>query len=142
MLLIRFCRSLKMFQLLFRARAHKSSKDGWGFKTRSADRNVETDRARLAAIMTAIEFALQDAEKEQSGLDKRVDDALARAAVTLGNESDEYLGREPLDDHHQSLFSAQISAGQRRLAELETMISNLKFVKETVLARFPGGGQE
>jgi hypothetical protein len=39
-------------------------------------------------------------------------------AVTLGNEADEYLEREPLNDYHQSLFSAEISNGERSLREL------------------------
>jgi 5'-deoxynucleotidase YfbR-like HD superfamily hydrolase len=124
-----------MFQMLFRARSNNSLQAD--FRTRAAGRDAATDRARIAPIMTAIDVALQDAEKEQAGLNRRVDDALARAAVTLGNESDEYLEREPLNDYHQSLFSAQISNGQRRLAELGTMVSNLRFVKETMLARFP-----
>ena len=48
--------------------------------------------------------ALQEAEREQVGLNRRVDDALARASVTFGNGTDEYLEREPLDSHHQDLF--------------------------------------
>ena len=83
-----------MFQFFFRTRAHNylETRSGHGtFKARSADRDAETDRLRAGAVMEAIESALQAAEREQSGLHGRVEDVLARAAVTLGNGSDEYL---------------------------------------------------
>jgi hypothetical protein len=38
-----------------------------------------------------IENALRAAEHEQSGLNERVGDVLARVAVTLGNGTDEYI---------------------------------------------------
>src|SRR5450756_826449 len=109
-----------MFQLFLRARAHnylRSRLGGQDFKARSADRDAETDRARVLAILTTIEDALHAAELEQAGLNRRVEDVLARAAVTLGNGTDEYLEREALDSHHQDLFSAEISNGQRRVKE-------------------------
>ena len=125
-----------MFQLLW-ARTHLRSSRQERFKARSAERDAVTDRVRIASIMTAIETALQEAEREQEGLNRRVDDALARAAVTFGNGTEEYLEREALDSHHQDLFAADISNGQRRLKELATTISNLRFVKATMLTRFP-----
>ncbi len=69
-------------------------------------------------------------------LNRRVDDALARAAVTFGNGTDEYLEREPLDNYHQHLFEADISNGQRRLKELASTIAHLRFVKAAMLMRF------
>jgi hypothetical protein len=127
-----------MFQLFLRARTNKFLCLGEkGFKSRSAGRDAETDHARIATIVSAIETALVEAEKEQTGLNGRVEDALARAAVTFGNGTDEYLEREPLDNHHQNLFAADISNGQRRIGELATTISHLKFVKAALLTRFP-----
>lgn len=129
-----------MFQLFLRARAHNllshraAQKD---FKARSPERDDETDRMRIASIMTAIDAALNAAENEQAGLSRRVDDALARAAVTLGNGADEYLDREALDNHHQDLFTAEISNGQRRLRELGSTLSHLRFIKAAMLTRFP-----
>lgn len=82
-------------------------------------------------------MALEAAEREQAGLNRRVDDALARAAVTFGNGTAEYLEREPLDSYHQDLFETDISSGQRRLKELASTISHLKFVKAAMLTRFP-----
>ena len=89
---------------------------------------------REAMLLVAL---LAAAESEQSGLGRRVDDVLARAAVTLGNGTDEYLEREALDNYHQDLFDAEISNGQRRLKELATEIAHFKFMKAAVLSRFP-----
>ncbi|KJC62739.1 hypothetical protein UP10_00705 [Bradyrhizobium sp. LTSPM299] len=129
-----------MFQLFLRNRAHnyiKARLGDEGFRARSPERDAETDRARIDSIMAAIETALHAAESEQSGLSRRVDDVLARAAVTFGNGTDEYLEREALDNHHQDLFTAEISNGQRRLKELVGEIAHFKFMKAAVLSRFP-----
>jgi len=86
-----------MFQLFLRARAHNYFKTRLGdqeFKARSADRDVETDRSRVSSILEAVETALHSAEQEQSGLSRRVEDVLARAAVTMGNGTDDLFGAE------------------------------------------------
>ena len=128
-----------MFQLFLRARARNYFKGRLGdrvFKARSADRDAETDRLRVSAILEAVEAAQRAAEQEQTGLNRRVEDVVARAAVTLGNGTDEYLEREPLDSHHQDLFGTEISNGQRRLKELATTITHFKFLKAATLSRF------
>lgn len=130
-----------MFQLFLRARTHSFLRDHFqgerGFRARSPERDAATDQTRLEAIMLAIEDALQAAEREQVGLNRRVEDVLARAAVTFGNGDDEYLEREPLDNHHQDLFDKEILNGQRRLKELGASIAHFKFLKAAMLSRFP-----
>ncbi|MCC8935213.1 MULTISPECIES: hypothetical protein [Bradyrhizobium] len=129
-----------MFQLFLQSRAQnlvKSRLGGEAFKARSPERDAETDRGRIGSIMAAIDAALEAAESEQAGLSRRVEDVLARAAVTLGNGTDEYLEREALDNYHQDLFDKEILNGQRRLKELATEISHFKFMKAAVLSRFP-----
>ncbi|WP_027532888.1 hypothetical protein [Bradyrhizobium sp. WSM3983] len=130
-----------MFQLFLRARTHNFLKDRFGgeqtFRARSPERDADTDRRRVEAIMVAIEDALHAAEREQSGLNHRVEDVLARAAVTIGNGDDEYLEREALDNHHQDLFDKEILNGQRRLKELSASIAHFKFLKAAMLSRFP-----
>ncbi len=129
-----------MFQLFLRARAHNYLKARLGnqdFRARSVDRDAQTDGARVGSILEAIETALHAAEQEQSGLNRRVEDSLARAAVTVGNGTDEYLEREPLDSHHQDLFGTEISNGQRRLKELASSITHFKFLKTALMSRFP-----
>ena len=134
----------QMLQLFLGARARNRVSDRareQRFKARRAERDAETDLGRINSVMTALEIAIQDAEREQTGLARRVDDALARAAVTFGNGTEEYLDREPLDSHHQDLFAAEVSNGQRRLEELAAMISHLKFVRAVMLSRFPELGR-
>jgi hypothetical protein len=130
-----------MFQLFLRTRVQNfilARLGDDGFRARSAERDAETDLSRVGSIVTAIEAALQAAQSEQSGLSRRLDDVLARAAVTFGNGTDEYLEREALDNSHQDLFSAEISNGERRLRELADQIAHLRFMKAAVLSRFPG----
>jgi hypothetical protein len=129
-----------MFQLFLQSRAQnfvRSRLASNKFKARSPERDAETDRDRIGSIMAAIDAALQAAESEQAGLSRRVEDVLARAAVTIGNGTDEYLEREALDSHHQDLFDAEILNGQRRLKELLAEIAHFKFMKAAVLSRFP-----
>jgi len=128
-----------MFQLLLRARLHDfimARLGDDGFRARSPERDAETSSLRIGSVVTAIESALSAAESEQSGLSRRVDDVLARAAVTIGNGTDEYLDRDALDSSHQDLFDAEIMNGQRRLEELASEISHFRFLKAAVLSRF------
>jgi hypothetical protein len=76
---------MKMLQLFLRARANNY------FKARSAGRDIEADRARVGSILRSVEEALQAAEAEHAGLTLRISDVLAQAAVTIGNDHDEYL---------------------------------------------------
>jgi len=129
-----------MFQLFLRARARNFARNHLGseqFQVRSPERDEDTDHKRIETVMSAIETVLHAAEDEQKGLNQRVEDVLARAAVTVGNASDEYLDREPLDNHHQGLFSEEISNGQRRLKSLADTITHFKFLRAAVLSRFP-----
>jgi hypothetical protein len=76
-----------MFEFLSKSRASDQ------FKARSPDRDAATDRARVAAILDSIKDALSAATVEHTGLKTRIEDVLARAAVTVGNDTDEYLTR-------------------------------------------------
>jgi hypothetical protein len=107
------------------------------FQARSANRDAENDRARTLSILRSIEDALEGAKAEHTGLTSRINDVIARAAVTLGNDFDEYLTREPEDKHYQDLLSAEMANGQRRLKELEMTIGHYKFLKTALITRFP-----
>ncbi|MEH2588306.1 hypothetical protein [Bradyrhizobium sp. AZCC 1721] len=120
-----------MFQRFLKARSVVN------FKARSASRDTETDRARATSIFRSIEDALEGARVEQAGLKSRIDDVLARSAVTLGNDSDEYLTRDPEDNHYQNLLGSEIAEGQRRLNELEATIRHIQFLKTALITRFP-----
>ena len=88
-------------------------------------------------ILRSIEQELEEAGAEHAGLTSRINDELARAAVTVGNDSDEYLTRDPKDAHHQNLLGTEIANGQRRLNELEETIGHFQFLKTALLTRFP-----
>ncbi|GEC16814.1 hypothetical protein [Nitrobacter winogradskyi] len=108
------------------------------FRTRSDARNIDSDQARLRPVAEAIESAIKIAEAERIGLNRRLEDALARAAVTFGNGTDEYLERDAADNKLQDLLSTEIKNGERRLIELETQIGHLKFLHTAMTTRFPG----
>ena len=61
----------------------------------------------------------------------------ARAAITMGNASDEYLTRDPKDSAQQDRFGIEIQNGQKRLKELEATMSHFKFLKVALTSRFP-----
>ena len=107
------------------------------FRARSADRDIEVDRRRAEAVFRSIDEALQAARAEHAGLTSRVDDALARAAITLGNDTDEYLTRAPEDSLRLDELGTEIANGQRRLAELVQTIGHFQFLRAALLSRFP-----
>ncbi|GLR88386.1 hypothetical protein [Bradyrhizobium iriomotense] len=93
--------------------------------------------AWIAPIMLAIDTALSEAESEQTRVNGSIEDALARSAITLGNGTDEYLEREPLDNENQHRLAVDISNGHRQLDELAATIADLRSVKADLLSRFP-----
>src|SRR5205807_10189910 len=107
------------------------------FRARSTPRDSDNDYARAASIFRSIEHELEEANAEHAGLTSRINDVLARAAVTLGDDSDEYLTRDPKDGHHQNLFGTEIANGQRRLSELRPTIEHFQFLKTALITRFP-----
>jgi hypothetical protein len=64
-------------------------------------------------------------------------DVLARASISLGNGSDEYLDRDPADTRLLNRFDREILRGQRRLEELSQQIKNLKVLEAAMTAGFP-----
>jgi len=95
------------------------------------DIGLETVRGHSQSRLPISSYA------EQAGLKSRIDDALARAAVTLGNDSDEHLTRSPEDNHNQNLLGTEIADGQRRLNELGVTIGHIQFLKTALVTRFP-----
>src|SRR3954451_25141834 len=118
-----------MFQLFRKGRTTGT------FKARSAGRDAETDLARLRSVFDSIEAAIQSAEAEFAGLTRRVDDVLARAAMTVGSGTDEYLSREDLDSRLLDRLDVEIANGQRRLDELSTSITHFKSLKAGLMTR-------
>ncbi|MBI5128560.1 MAG: hypothetical protein HZA66_03895 [Rhodopseudomonas palustris] len=120
-----------MFQLFTRTNPDNQ------FKARSSTRDKATDAARVASVAKSIDDALASAQAEHAGLGQRVTDAIARAAITAGNDSDEYLDREPANTALQNQLNADIANGERRLRELEVSIGHFKFLRTALATRFP-----
>ncbi|MGY8683021.1 hypothetical protein Q2941_35400 [Bradyrhizobium sp. UFLA05-153] len=99
--------------------------------------DVETDFLCVASIVRSIDHALSVAEAERATVSLRIDNILARAAVTSGNDVDEYVTRDSLDIHHQNLFDTEISDGRLRLEQLSQNIKHFRFLREALLTRFP-----
>lgn len=111
------------------------------FKTRSDDRDAQTDDARLASVWRSIADALQAARVEQTGFIRRLDDISAQAAMSLGNDTDEYLTRDALDIDLLHQLEPEIMRGRRRLEQLAHSIARLEFLTAALRDRFPGAGQ-
>jgi hypothetical protein len=121
---------------MFNAMMRRSRRNGW-FETRSPTRDIEKDNSRLRPLFCAIEEASASAEAEHSGLKARVEDVMVRSAMTLGNDTDEYLTRELADTKIQDEFGRQILSGQDRLRHIEVQMKAFQFMKAVFLTRFP-----
>jgi hypothetical protein len=108
-----------------------------GFKARGRERDADSDSSAVKLVADAINLVLERAENERSGLKKRMDDVIARAAVAGGNDTDEYLTRS--DDLTEMLRNsdAEIKRGQERLITIENNISHFRFLKTALQSRFP-----
>lgn len=107
------------------------------FKVRPVDRDAETDHLRVDAISRAIEQSLRAAQIEEAGILRRLEDVSARAAVSLGSGTDEYLTRNTLDNRQLDQFETELLKARRRLQQLARNITDYEFLRAALLARFP-----
>jgi hypothetical protein len=121
---------MPMSKQLFRFRSDH------GFRTRSKERDVNTDHDAIKSIATAIAAALNKAETERAGLKARMDDVLSRAAIVGGNDIDDYLTRTEDRSTMLSNSDAEISRGEQRLKVLDQNIVHLKFLRTALQTRF------
>jgi predicted nuclease with TOPRIM domain len=110
---------------------------GVPFRARSAERDRQTDLANVALIGRAIDEALKVSLAERNGLGRRVADALSRAAITVGNDVDEYVTRETEDTSRLNDLDAEIQSGQDRLKQLDYNIAQFEALKIDLANRFP-----
>ena len=107
------------------------------FRTRSSDRDRQSDASNVVLVAKAIDEALRAAESERAGLARRVADVLSRAAVTVGNDVDEYVDRDDTDTNHLNNMDAEIQSGQNRLKQLDHNIAQFEALKSELALRFP-----
>jgi len=120
-----------MLNLFSRGRARDE------FQARSAERDANTDRARVAAVAGALDEALRAAEAEHAGLRRRIEEVVERASIASGNEGDEYLTRDAADSQTLARFEREMANGENRLKDLAEAIGHFKFLKAALLSRFP-----
>ena len=107
------------------------------FKFRSSQRDKQTDQERVSSIANAINTAISSAERERSTLNIRVKEAQDLAALAAGNDSDEYLTREPKDALRIAGYEQQLAAGHKRLEELNIHIAGLNALSDMCRSWFP-----
>src|SRR5689334_1445565 len=107
-----------------------------GFRSRSPDRDIETDAARIGKIGSAITDVLVSFENERDGLNRRISEAQMAASVTVGTATDEYVTREPARAEGLASYEAEMRRGRERLLQLENHINNLKFMRAAFVTRF------
>lgn len=90
-------------------------------------------------VAKAINEALKVSAAERNGLAQRVADALSRAAVTVGNDVDEYVDREAVNTANLNNLDAEIQSGQNRIRQLDHNISQFEALKSELVRRFPEG---
>jgi len=110
---------------------------GDGFRTRSKERDADSDNEAIRSIASAIEAALNKAENERIGLKARIDDVLSRAAIVGGNDIDDYLTRTEDRSTMLSNSDTEIGRGEERLKVLDQNIVHVKFLKTALQNRFP-----
>ena len=110
---------------------------GDGFRTRSKERDADSDNEAIRSIACAIEAALNKAENERIGLKARIDDVLSRAAIVGGNDIDDFLTRTEDRSTMLSDCDAEIRRGEERLKVLDQNIVHVKFLKTALRTRFP-----
>jgi hypothetical protein len=120
-----------MIRQLFRSRSTQ------GFQARSSERDRNTDQETVKSIAAALDTALQKADAERSGLKRRIDDVISRAAIVGGNDMDDYLTRTEDRSKLLSDSDAEIRRGQDRLTVLDQNISHFKFLRAALQTRFP-----
>jgi hypothetical protein len=106
------------------------------FQVRSSQRDKQTDRERIGLVARAIDEAIASAEKERTALALRVKNAQDLAGFAVGNDSDEYLTREPEDTARLARYEQQLIAGHNRIAALDSQIASLRAVRDACRSHF------
>jgi hypothetical protein len=121
----------RMIKQLFRSRTKGR------FQARSSERDASADEQAVISIAVAIDLVLERAEAERTGLKRRLDDVISRAAIVGGNDIEDYLTRAVDRSKMLSDSDAEIRRGQARLAVIEQNISHFKFLRTALQTRFP-----
>jgi hypothetical protein len=100
------------------------------FRLRSSTRDENADARRLSSIERSLSIAIAEAKSEQEGLQRRLDAARQQASIWLGNQTSEYLDREPESERLLVEAEQNLIAGERRIHQLKAHLDHLARVLE------------
>lgn len=106
------------------------------FRTRSPERDRLGDRSLLGPVAAAIDHAITKLQLEKDGLTHRIEDALARASITAGNDIYEHNTRDQVRTEALKVFEQELVNARRRLSVVDDHLTHLKFVRSVFLTRF------
>jgi hypothetical protein len=101
------------------------------FRTRSPDRDRQTNTTRFASVSSAIGTAIAEAERERDGLRRRIDEYYS-TAVAIMDESGDFAGRAAEDEDAISEAEKRASAGRLRLSKVDAQIEMLRHLQQQV----------
>jgi hypothetical protein len=107
------------------------------FRTRSPDRDLSSDRKSFEAVKAALDAAIDNFERQKAGLTARMDDALGRASLAVGNDVYEHEDRDTLTSDKLRQFERELASARSRLMTVETHLTNVRSLKDEFLRRFP-----
>jgi hypothetical protein len=96
---------------------------------RSASRDMLSDERRLGWIRKSIQAAIDDAERERDGLQRRVKDAVDKAAFLFGSDLDSEARLDAKASADLRRAEKAITDGQNRLAALDKEVERLRNLK-------------
>lgn len=105
------------------------------FRTRSPERDRESDLMNIDRVAKAIEQAIANFETERAGLSQRLIDVTSRAAIVAGNGADDYLTREKAVSDRLSELDTEVKNAQRRIDRLSHNISQFEFLRDELRSR-------
>ncbi len=94
------------------------------FKLRSSARDDSADAGRLSSVERALLDAIAGAESEKKGLQRRLDNARARASALLGNDTFGDRDREPKSEQLLQQAENDLIAAGRRIHNLTDQIEH------------------
>lgn len=94
---------------------------GRRFRSRSADRDRQTDETRRNTILRALENQRWAAHREREGLKQRLDAAYASASALLDN-SDAYASRSAAEEEEIRMFENSAASAASRITALDAEI--------------------
>jgi hypothetical protein len=100
------------------------------FRLRSSTRDENADARRLSSIERSLSIAITEAKSEREGLQRRLDAARQQASIWLGNQTSEYLDREPESERLLVEAEQNLIAGEKRIHKLKAHLDHLARVLE------------